>query len=35
MEFIHDEIKLSPSLENFKKEIRGGNGINCTCFICN
>ena len=32
---IDDEIKLSPSLEVFKKEIRSWNGINCSCFICN
>ena len=32
---IDDEIKLSPSLEVFKKKIRSWNGISCTCFICN
>ena len=32
---IGDEIKLSPSLEIFKKEIRSWNDANCTCFIYN
>ena len=32
---IDDEMKLSPSLEIFKKEIRSWNSISCTCFICN
>ena len=32
---IDDEIKLSPSLEVFKKKVRSWNGISCTCFICN
>ena len=32
---IDDEIRLSPSLEKFKKKIRSWNGISCTCFICN
>ena len=31
---IDDEIKLSPSLEVFKKKVRSWNGISCTCFIC-
>ena len=31
---IDDEIKLSPSLEKFKKEIHSSDGITCTCFIC-
>ena len=32
---IDDEIKLSPSLEVFKKKVRSWSGISCTCFICN
>ena len=32
---IDDEIKLSTSLEKFKKEIRSWNGISSTCFIYN
>ena len=32
---IDDEMKQSPSLEIFKKEIRSWDGINCECFICN
>ena len=32
---IDDEIKVSPSLEVFKKKVRSWNGISCTCFICN
>ena len=32
---IDDEIKLSPSLEVFKKKVRSWNGISCTCFIGN
>ena len=32
---IDDEIKLSLSLEIFKKEIRSWDGANCTRSICN
>ena len=31
---IDDEIKLSPSLEIFKKKICSWDGMNCACFIC-
>ena len=32
---IDGEIKFSPPLVTFKKEIRGWDGINCKYFICN
>ena len=32
---IDDEMKLSSSLEEFRKEIRSCDGSNAKCYICN
>ena len=34
-DIIDDEMKLSPSFEKSKRQIRSWDGSSCACFICN